>query len=95
MKLYILYRDRSEHARSVVEFIEILRRRYPDRKPTLVELDTREGASMASMYEITRYPAILVTSYGGNVLGQWEGEPLPLVDEVISRVLQAQATTSV
>jgi len=90
MRLTILYRDRSEHARAVYEFVEMLRRRYPDKKPELLDIDTRDGASMAILHGVIEYPAIVVTSYDGHVMQQWEGLPLPLIDEVAAMMLEHQ-----
>ena len=90
MRLTILYRDSSEHARSVTDFIEMMRRRYPDKKPELIDIDTRVGAAEASLHGVVQYPALIVTSFEGRVLQQWEGLPLPLLDEVAAMMLESQ-----
>ena len=82
MGLTILYRERSEHARAVTEFVEMLKRRYPAKQVKLIEIDTKEGADEARLHGVTQYPAFIVTSYEGRVIQQWEGEHLPLIDEV-------------
>lgn len=82
MRLTVLYRERSDHARAVTEFVEMLRRRYPGKKAHLLDIDTREGAAEASMYDVVRYPAVIVTTYEGRVSQVWQGLPLPLIDEV-------------
>ncbi len=91
--MVVLYRHNSEQARPVVEFIEMVRRRYPDRKVIEMDLETREGAAEASLYGVMQYPAILTTSDDGRVMGLWEGLPLPLIDEVIASVIEMQPTT--
>lgn len=93
MRLTILYRDRSDHARPVTDFVEMMRRRYPDKKPTLQDIETREGASTASLYGIMQYPALIVTAYDGRVIDQWEGLPIPRIDEVVAHMLEQQSTT--
>ncbi len=90
MRLTVLYRERSEHARIVDEFIEMLGRRYPGRSATKLDIDTREGAAEASLYGVVQYPAILVTSLDGRVMQQWEGLPLPMIDEVAAMILDQQ-----
>lgn len=82
MRVVIIYRQNSEQARPVIEFKETMRRRYPEKNVEELEIDSREGAAEASLYGILQYPAIIVSAHEGNVLGQWEGLPLPLVDEV-------------
>lgn len=40
----------------------------------LVSLDGRDGASMASLFDIVRYPAIVVQAENGSVLKMWQGD---------------------
>jgi hypothetical protein len=88
MVLIALYRQNSEQARPVYEFLEILKRRYPGRPIVELDIDTREGAAEASLYDVVRYPALLVRSLDGRIQGIWEGEPLPLIDEVAGLLLE-------
>lgn len=93
MRVMLLYRQRSDHARPVYEFIEMMRRRYPDTKIIEMDIETRQGAAEASLYGIMQYPGILVTGDDGRMLGLWEGLPMPLIDEVVSLLLEHQGTT--
>lgn len=86
----MLYRKNSEQYRPVFEFIEMMSRRYPNKTIKEMDIDTRDGAAEASLYGVTRYPALLVTSYDGHIIGMWEGEPLPLIDEVAGLLLEQQ-----
>lgn len=81
MKLTVLYRPQSEFARIVEEFVrDFERTRHQSVK--LVSLDTREGADMARLYDVVQYPAIMATQDDGRLLKVWQGETLPLMDEV-------------
>ncbi len=82
MKVVVLYRPDSEHARTVEEFVREFQRRSPDRAIELVNLDSRPGADLARLYDIVRYPAILAMTNEGQLLQQWQGEQLPLMNEV-------------
>lgn len=93
MKLVVLYRNNSEHARPVYEFVEMLSRRYPGKRIDELDLDTREGAAEATLYGVTRYPAMIATANDGHVLSMWEGLPLPLIDEVAGFLLEQQGVT--
>jgi hypothetical protein len=93
MRLIVLYREHSDHSRAVFEFVEMLSRRYPGRTANLMDIDSREGAAEASLYGITRYPALIVTAYDGRVIQQWEGMPLPLIDEVAAMILDQYGVT--
>ena len=92
MRLVALYRTNSEQARPMYEFIEMFRRRYPDKIIQELDLDTRQGAAEADLYGIMRYPALVATGFDGRVLGLWEGLPLPLIDEVAGSVVEFQAS---
>jgi len=48
-----------------------------------VSLETRDGAAMATLYGVERYPAILAVKEDDHVLVKhWEGLPLPTMNEV-------------
>ncbi len=81
MKVTILYRPNSEFARSVEEFSHDIARQQ-NITPELVSIDTREGAAMASIYDITSYPAIMALRDDGGMAQLWMGERLPLMNEV-------------
>lgn len=66
----------------VDEFVREFERREPSRKVELVSLDTREGAAMARLYDVTQYPAIVALKDDGQLLQFWQGEQLPLMNEV-------------
>ena len=48
----------------------------------LVDVNTREGAYQAQVYDIVRYPSILAIDDEGKVLQTWTGDMLPRFDEV-------------
>lgn len=81
MKIIALYHPQSEFARLVEEYAHDF---FSSRGKAidLVSLETREGAAMASLYDIVRYPAVLALKDDGQLLKNWEGEQLPLMNEV-------------
>lgn len=84
MKIVVLYRPGSAHARLAVDFIRDFQHFHSTVTVQTVNLDTRDGASMATLYDITAYPAILALEQNGGMLQMWQGEQLPLMDEVAS-----------
>lgn len=82
MKALILYRPNSEHARKVEEFLHLFSRLHPEKKTELVNLDTREGSTMATLYDVVQNPAVVAVKDDGSVLKIWQGEQMPLMDEV-------------
>jgi hypothetical protein len=81
MKVVMLYRPKAEFSRQVEEFAKTLEDEHRARIK-LESLNTREGASMASLYDIIQYPAILVLGDDGHLVKSWEGKDFPLKDEV-------------
>lgn len=80
----ILYRPNSEHGRLVEEYIHDFRSRHGEERMEVLNIDSREGSAMASLYDVVRYPAILVVQDNGYVQRSWQGDELPLMDEVAS-----------
>lgn len=81
MKARILYHPQSDHARPVEVYARDFER-IKGKKIELVSLETREGADLAKLYDIVQYPAVIVSRDDSQLLKSWEGEPLPLMDEV-------------
>lgn len=78
----MLYRPNSEHSRKVEDYVKNFIRINRDRKIDLVSLDTREGSATASIYDVVEYPAVLALSDDGSVLRNWQGEQMPLINEL-------------
>lgn len=81
MKAFILYHPSSEHARTVEEYVrDFERQRHTEIK--LESLDRPEGTDKARLYDIVQYPALLVVRDDGQLVKEWQGDQLPLMDEV-------------
>ena len=87
MKVVVVYRSNSEHGRKTEEFIHEFARRYPGHKLEVLNVDEREGDATAQLYDVTQYPAILVVRDDGTMTMMWQGENLPLIDEVAGYLL--------
>jgi len=81
MKAIILYHPHSEEARTLEEYAEDYSRRT-SQPIHLMSLETREGAATASLYDIVRYPAMMVLDADGHLQKEWQGTELPLMDEL-------------
>ena len=86
MRVLILYRPNSEHGRLTEEFIHDYQKRHQSDDLEVLNIDTREGSAIASLYDVMQYPAILVLQNDGYVQRAWQGDNLPLMDEVASYV---------
>jgi hypothetical protein len=83
MKVVVVYRPNSEHARVVEDYVRDFQHRHTSPKIELVNIDTREGSAMATLYDIMQYPSFLVVQNDGYVQKMWQGNP-PLMDEIFS-----------
>lgn len=84
MKLVILYRPNSEHARLTETFIHDYRATHVSSSMEIVDIDTRDGIAMAELYDVVQYPAIMALKDDGKMQKIWQGPELPLMDEVAS-----------
>ncbi len=83
MKVLILYRPNSEHATTVESFVRDFEHQHDvGNKIELMSVNTREGAATASLYDVWQYPSIMVLGDDGRMLNMWQGEQLPLMDEI-------------
>ncbi len=82
MKVVVLYHPKSEHGGKVQDYARDFHIRYPDHKLELLSVDTKEGANMATLYDVTRYPSMLAIAPDGTMHKLWQDEYLPLMDEV-------------
>ena len=80
--MLILYRPRSDHARNVESFVRDFQSRHGIDHVEVLDVDSRDGMAMATLYDIMNYPAILALRNDGSIVKSWEGETLPLMDEV-------------
>ncbi len=83
MKVCVLYRAKSEHARRIEEFLHEFERRRTIGHLEVFDIDTREGTATASLYDVLAYPAILALADDGQLVKSWVGDEVPpLIDEL-------------
>ena len=83
MKVMILYRPNSDHARVVESFVRDFQHQHDfGDRVELISMDTRDGAATASLYDIWQFPTVMAIADDGHMLNAWQGQPLPLMDEV-------------
>jgi hypothetical protein len=64
------------------EFIHDYKARHQDSQFEVMNIDTREGSAMATLYDVLQYPAILILQANGYVQQIWQGPELPRLDDV-------------
>ena len=82
MKVLILYRRQSEQARKVEEFIHDFGRWHPEASIEVQDVDSREGMAIATLYDVLGHPAVLALKEDGQLVQCWQGDNLPLMDEI-------------
>lgn len=81
MRVVILYHPKSDHEGRVEDYAREYQR-FKAKKLELVSLETQAGADYAQLYDITQYPAFLAISESGTLQRLWQGNPIPLMDEL-------------
>lgn len=82
MKVAVLYRSQSEQERKVLEFEHDYNRRT-GRDISMYDVNTLEGSALAELYDIVQYPAVIAIDGQGQMLQLWQGEQLPLINDVM------------
>lgn len=84
MKMLVLYRPNSEYARRIEEFIRDIQQQHDidQSRVQIIDVDSREGIALASMYDVMMGIAIVVTDNLGSYIKDWQGSELPLASEV-------------
>lgn len=80
MRLVIVYRDESEQARPVLDYLRDFKRQTGHDLETLSP-DTADGAEFCRVYDIVEYPTMLALSDDGQLQNLWRGLPLPTISE--------------
>ncbi len=81
MRLVVVYRERSDHARPVEELLHNFHRQTGGEIEPL-DPDSREGVSFCQAYGIVEYPTIIAIDYSGVMQEMWRGLPLPRISEL-------------
>lgn len=81
MKTYIVYKDASDHAREVLDYLRDFERQTGKKLET-INPDSREGESFCRVYDIVEYPTMIAVDSQGVMQQMWRGRPLPQISEV-------------
>jgi hypothetical protein len=81
MKVVIVYKSESDHARSVLDFLRDFERQTGHVLQTM-EPDSAEGEAFCRAYDIVEYPTVIALSDASVMQNTWSGTPLPTISEV-------------
>ncbi|MEO5950437.1 MAG: hypothetical protein ABIQ04_03225 [Candidatus Saccharimonadales bacterium] len=81
MKALIVYKNESDHARAVLDYLRDFERQTGHKLDT-IDPDSVSGSELCRVYDIVEYPTIVAMSDEGMALNSWRGLPLPTISEV-------------
>lgn len=81
MKAVILYRSKSDHERSVNEYVRDFQRQTGKSVETL-DVEGQDGQNLAQLYDIMQFPAVIVMAENGSLIKVWIDGQLPLMNEL-------------
>ena len=81
MRIVVIYRDESDHAREVIDYLRDFERQT-GHELEVMDPESREGIDFCRVYDVVEYPTIIAISDGGQLQNMWRGRPLPTISEV-------------
>lgn len=81
MKVVIVFKDASDHARDVSDFLRDFQRQTGHVLETL-DPESRDGEQFCRAYDIVQYPTVIALSDDSVMQNTWSGLPLPTISEV-------------
>ena len=81
MRVVIVYKDQTDYAREVTDYLRDFTRQTGAELETL-DPDTSDGTSFCTTYDSIEYPTVVAISDDGMLQNMWRGRPLPTISEV-------------
>jgi len=81
MRVVVVYKDETDYARQVTDYLRDFKRQTGHSLETL-NPDTPDGTSFCRTYDIVEYPSLIALSDEGVLQNMWRGLPLPTISEV-------------
>jgi hypothetical protein len=81
MRVVMVWKDYTDYAREVTDWLGDFRRRTGKEVESL-DPESRDGESFARAYGVVQYPTVLAVDGNGVEHQRWVGLPLPLIGEV-------------
>lgn len=81
MRTVVVYKDNTDTARTVTDFMRDFERQTGTVLETL-NPESRDGAAFCETYDIIEYPTIIAIDSNGSMQNMWRGLPLPTISEL-------------
>ena len=81
MRVVVIYRDNTDYAHDVNDFLHDFARQTGHALETL-DPDTPEGIQFCETYDIVEYPSVIALSDDGSLQNFWRSLPLLTISEL-------------
>ncbi len=81
MRVVIVYKNETDYARSVTDYLRDFERQTGHKLDTL-DPDQPDGEQFCRAYDIVEYPCVVAVADNGVMQNLWRGIPLPTISEV-------------
>lgn len=81
MRVAVLYREQTDYARSVIDFLHDFQHQT-GHELEIIDPDSVDGMLFCDTYGIDDFPTIIALSDDGIMQNCWTGIPLPTISEV-------------
>ncbi len=81
MKVVIVYKNDSDHARPVLDYLRDFEHQTGHVLETL-DPDQPDGEQFCRAYDIVEYPTVIAVADDSTMQNTWVGLPLPTISEV-------------
>lgn len=81
MRVIVVYKEQSDHARSVITFMHDFTRQT-GKILEVMDPETRAGITFCQTYDIMQYPTMVCLDDNGVLQNIWAGLPFPTISEV-------------
>lgn len=81
MRVVIIWRDNTDYARLVIDWMREFERRTGTQIESLSP-DEPAGESLCRAYDIVEYPTMIALDNDGSVLNTWRGTEFPRISDV-------------
>jgi len=81
MRVVVVYKDQTDYARSVIDFLRDFQHQT-GHDVEILNPESPEGIDFCQTYDIMEYPTMIAISDDGQMQNTWTGLPLPTISEV-------------
>ncbi len=81
MKVYVVYKQDSDHARAVIDWMRDFHRQT-GKVVEEVDPESRQGEMFCRTYDIVEYPTLVALDDASALQNMWRGTMLPTISEV-------------